>query len=312
MNRVKRPACLFYVPETNKGITRLQKESLPGIYTLIQPDMGLPLVFDSPHSGTVYPADFDYSCPFQALEKAEDKFVDELFMDAPDMGATLLAAEFPRSYIDVNRCERDIDVDLLEDIWPEEIAATPRSHAGIGLIRRLVKPGLPLYTRHLKSSEIKARIETYYRPYHQALQKVIEDLHYTHGQVWHINCHSMPTQEGNAFRATPLKAADFVLGDRDGTTCDIAFTHAVRDFIRSMGYRVSINDPYKGVELVRRYSAPSTGRHSLQIEVARNLYLNEENYHKSSNFNKMKADINKLISFCASYVQAQSLPLAAD
>lgn len=290
----------------------MHKESLPGVYSLIQPKAGLPLVFDSPHSGTIYPADFDFGCAFPALEKAEDKYVDELFANAPDMGAALLCAEFPRSYIDVNRCERDIDTDLLEDVWPEEIAATPRSHAGIGLIRRLVKPGMPLYNRHLKSSEIKARIDTYYRPYHTALQNTIEALHYTHGQVWHINCHSMPTQEGSAFRASPLKSADFVLGDRDGTTCDIAFTHAVRDFIRSMGYRVSVNDPYKGVELVRRYSAPSTGRHSLQIEVARNLYLDEDTYKKSSNFNAMKEDIEKLISFCASYVQAQSLPMAAD
>lgn len=290
----------------------MHKETLPGIYTLIEPDAALPLVFDSPHSGTVYPADFDFGCAFSALEKAEDKYVDELFAAAPEMGAALLCAEFPRSYIDVNRCERDIDTDLLEDVWPEEIAPTPRSHAGIGLIRRLVKPGMPLYNRPLKSSEIKARIDTYYRPYHQALQRLIEDLHYAHGQVWHINCHSMPTQEGSAFRASPLKAADFVLGDRDGTTCDIAFTHAVRDFIRSMGYRVSVNDPYKGVELVRRYSAPSTGRHSLQIEVARNLYLDEETYKKSPNFNAMKEDIEKLISFCAQYVQAQSLPMAAD
>lgn len=290
----------------------MQKESVPGVYTLTRPDYPLPLVFDSPHSGIIYPADFDYACDFAALEKAEDKYVDELFADVPNQGATLLCADFPRSYIDVNRCERDIDVDLLEDIWPEEIVATPRSHAGIGLIRRLVKPGMPLYARSLKSAEIRNRIETYYRPYHKALEQVIEEAHYVHGQVWHINCHSMPTQEGNAFRATPLKAADFVLGDRDGTTCDIAFTHAVRDFIKSMGYRVSVNDPYKGVELVRRYSSPSTGRHSLQVEVARNLYMDEDTYKKSNDFNALKANIDRLISFCADYVQAQSLPMAAD
>ena len=105
---------------------------------------------------------------------------------------------------------------------------------------------------------------------------------------------------------------DFVLGDRDGTTCDLAFTHAVRDFLKNLGYRVSINDPYKGVELVRRYSSPSTGRHSLQIEVARNLYMDENTYKKSKKFNDLKADIDTLIEFCADYVQAQALPMAAD
>ena len=171
---------------------------------------------------------------------------------------------------------------------------------------------MPLYDRHLKISEIMHRIETYYRPYHTILQQLIEDAHYIHGQVWHVNCHSMPTQEGNAFRASPLKAADFVLGDRDGTTCDIHFTHAVRDFLKGLGYRVSINDPYKGVELVRKYSSPATGRHSLQIEVARNLYINENTYKKSSNFIRLQDDIEKLISFCANYVEAQALPMAAD
>ncbi len=290
----------------------MQKESIAGIYTLIRPKGGLPLVFDSPHSGTTYPADFDYACDFSILEKAEDKFVDELFMGAPDTGASFLYAEFPRSYIDVNRCERDIDIDLLEDIWPEEINPTARSHAGIGLIRRLVRPGVPLYNRHLKVSEIKHRIENYYIPYHAALERTIEELHYNHGQVWHVNCHSMPTQETNSFRASPLKAADFVLGDRDGTTCDLDFTHAVRDFLKGLGYRVAINDPYKGVELVRRYSDPATGRHSLQIEIARNLYMDQNTSKKSPKFSNLQIHINKLIQFCGGYVGAQSLPMAAD
>lgn len=290
----------------------MQKESVAGVYTLIRPKGALPLVFDSPHSGTDYPADFDFACDFSALEKAEDKYVDELFAAAPAHGAALLYAHFPRSYIDVNRCERDIDIDLLEDIWPEEIHPSPRSHAGIGLIRRLVRPGMPLYNRPLKAAEIKARIEAYYRPYHAALEKLIEDAHYIHGQVWHINCHSMPTQESSTFRASPLKSADFVLGDRDGTSCSIEFTHAVRDFLKNMGYRIAINDPYKGVELVQRYSCPATGRHSLQIEVARSLYINEETYKKSSDFNDIKENMGQLIRFCADYVQAQSLPMAAD
>lgn len=295
-----------------KGMCSLQKESVAGVYTLKRPETPSPLVFDSPHSGIIYPQDFDFACPFDVLEKAEDKFVDELFESAPDHGAALLCADFPRSYIDVNRCERDIDVDLLEEIWPEETAPTMRSHAGIGLIRRLVRPGVALYGRHLKVAEIRHRIDNYYRPYHETLHGLIEDAHYHHGQVWHINCHSMPTQESQCFRANPLKCADFVLGDRDGTSCATHFTRAVRDFLVGLGYNVAVNDPYKGVELVQRYSNPATGRHSLQIEVARSLYLDEETYKKSGNFAKMQNDITKLIRFCADYVSVQSLPMAAD
>lgn len=290
----------------------LHKTSLRGIYTLTESKTPLPLVFDSPHSGILYPDDFHYACDFKILEKAEDKLVDDLFISAPDYGAALLCADFPRSYIDVNRCEKDIDPDLLDELWPHEIATTARSHAGIGLIRRLVRPGIPVYDRQLTSAEIRHRIESYYRPYHETLERLIEKAHYDFGAVWHINCHSMPSSDGQTFRASPLKSADFVLGDRDGTTCDPAFTRAVRDFLKGLGYRVAINDPYKGVELVRRYSAPATGRHSLQVEISRALYLNEQTYEKSSNYNKLKSDIEKLVRFCAMYVEMQKLPIAAD
>lgn len=290
----------------------LHKTSIDGVLTLIEPKSRCPLVFDSPHSGTRYPADFHYACSFDILEKAEDKFVDDLFSSAPDYGAALLCAEFPRSYIDTNRCEKDIDPDLLDDLWPHEIATTARSHAGIGLIRRLVRPGMPVYNRQLTIPEIQHRIERYYRPYHDTLERVIEKTHYDFGAVWHINCHSMPSAENQTFRASPLKSADFVLGDRDGTTCDIDFTHSIRDFLKGLGYKVAINDPYKGVELVRRYSAPATGRHSIQIEVSRKLYLDEKTYKKSLNYNILKRDIDKLVEFCARYAEAQRLPIAAD
>ncbi len=290
----------------------IHKTALPGIYTLWTPESPIPLVFDSPHSGTTYPPDFDYACDFATLEKAEDKFVDDLFINAPNIGASLLCANFPRTYIDVNRCKKDIDVDLLADVWPEEIAPTPRSHAGVGLIRRLVRPGVPLYNRALKSAEIRHRIDAYYRPYHETLESVIENAHYRFGAVWHINCHSMPSRESSAFRAMLLPPVDFVLGDRDGTSCELAFTHAVRDFLRGRGYRVAINDPYKGVELVRRYSNPATGRHSLQIEISRALYLDEQTYKKSRHYEALKADMDSLIHFCADYVQNVSLPMAAD
>lgn len=290
----------------------LDKKTIDGVLTLYEPKARIPLVFDSPHSGTAYPEDFGFACEYEILEKAEDKYVDDLFINAPDYGATLLCADFPRSYIDANRCEKDIDPDLLDDLWPHEIATTARSHAGIGLIRRLVRPGIPVYDRQLTSAEIHDRITRYYRPYHEALERTIESLHYDFGTVWHVNCHSMPSQDRQTFRASPLKSADFVLGDRDGTSCDIDFTHALRDFLKGLGYKVAINDPYKGVELVRRYSGPATGRHSIQVEIARNLYLNEDNYKKSKNYSILKEDIEKMISFCAIYTEAQSLPIAAD
>ncbi len=278
----------------------------------------LPLIFDSPHSGTLYPKDFHYDCAFDLLEKAEDKYVDDLFSTVPDHGGCLLNALFPRTYIDVNRAANDIDPALFDGEWTDAhhpIHPTNRSDAGIGLIRRLITTNTHVQTQKLSQKEIKSRIETYYTPYHDTLQKIIDGAHQKFGQVWHINCHSMPSA-GKRLSATggsnPFAAPDFVLGDRDGTSCDLAFTHALRDFLTSKGYKVAINTPYKGVELVERYSCPSRGIHSIQIEICKSLYMNEETCEKSKNYETFKSDITALISFCADYAQTNLVPMAAD
>ncbi len=285
------------------------------ITSLHRPESPLPLVFDSPHSGRHYPDDFGFSCDFKALQKAEDNYVDDLFEMAPDYGGTLLCALFPRTYIDVNRAADDIDPDVLSEDWPFETNPSDRSHAGIGLIRRVVKPGMTVYNRKLYIKEVQQRIENYYKPYHDELAGLIEDSHYKFGQSWHINCHSMPQGRGMArslARGAASRMPDFVLGDRDGTSCDIAFTHALRDFLKGQGYRVSINNPYRGVELVRRYADPATGRHSIQIEINKALYWDEEKNVNSSNYNALKSDIEKLIKYCADCVLANLSDMAAD
>ncbi len=295
---------------------------IENVLELIAPKNPIPLIFDSPHSGTHYPADFNYSCAFQTLEKAEDQYVDDLFAAAPDYNAPLLRALFPRSYLDVNRAHNDIDPELFDGDWPYDdmpIDPTNRSYAGIGLIRRLISPNEPVYAELLSPKEIKSRIETYYRPYHDVLENIIDGAHKNYGQVWHVNCHSMPSKTLGASlknsalgRVNPYIQPDFVLGDRDGTSCDLDFTHSIRDHLKSKGYIVAINNPYKGVELVERYSTPSIGRHSLQIEISKALYLNEETHQKSKNYEKLKADITGLIAYCADYTQSNLIPMAAD
>lgn len=291
---------------------------IPNVLELKSPPDPLPLIFDSPHSGTIYPSDFRYSCDFDLLQKAEDKYVDDLFSPAPDYGACLLTALFPRTYIDVNRAACDIDPDLIDGDWPYDdmpLNPTNRSDAGIGLIRRLIKQNTPVHNHELSPKEIKSRIDTYYNPYHDTLKKIIEGAHQKFGQVWHINCHSMPSagkRLGAMGRANPFSAPDFVLGDRDGTSCDIDFTHALKDFLTSNRYKVAINNPYKGVELVRRYSSPSIGRHSIQIEICKSLYMDEDTLEKSKNYDALKNDISDLIAFCADYSHSNLIPLAAD
>lgn len=296
---------------------------MKNIFQLIEPKTkyALPLLFDSPHSGRLLPEDIGAACPNEQLLRCADHYVDELFTAAPNHGAHLLKAEFSRNYIDVNRSIDDIDLHLLNQKWPEELygAALPtdRSDAGIGLIPRLIEPGVPIYNRALPPEEIMQRIETHYRPYHAALAETLEKLFYNHGQVWHINCHSMPSKSATPrnqgkFRGYTKRPADFVLGDRDGSTCDSCFTRRLKRYIESLGYYVTINDPYKGVELVRRHGHPVQNRHSLQIEINKSLYMNEKTEEKSKNFDNLKNDIERIIDFIAAHITEQQLPMAAD
>jgi len=254
-----------------------------------------PVVFDSPHSGNVYPPDFDFAAPVDVIRRAEDAFVDELFASAPEYGAALLAALFPRSYVDVNRHEHEVDTLLLNEPWPHAIVHSHRSARGLGVVRRLVRATVPVYDRRLTVTEVQSRIARYHQPYHEELQLMLNHAHGRFGAVWHVNCHSMKSTAKGRLRA------DFVLGDRDGTTCDPAFTDLVAATLRGLGYSVALNHPFKGAEIVARYGNPTADRHSLQIEINRALYMDEERIEKSGSFSRLRQDIDRLIAAIVAY-----------
>jgi N-formylglutamate deformylase len=276
---------------------------IPGVLWRRDPAAeALPLVFDSPHSGSLYPDDFAFCCPLPILRRAEDAYVDELFDTAPDFGATLLAAVFPRSYLDANRAADDVDPGLLAAAWPNHLTLRPVTR--VGLVRRYAQPGVPIYDRKLHPDDVLARIERYHAPYHRTLDEACDRLHGAFGAVWHINCHSMPST-GNRHLGRKGEHGDFVLGDRDGTTCDPEFTDFVAGTLRGMGYEVHVNDGYKGVEIVRRQGRPDERRHSLQIEIDRALYMDQRTLEKHSGFDAVKADLAALAEELRGFITAQ-------
>jgi N-formylglutamate amidohydrolase len=237
-----------------------------------------------------------------SLREAEDTFVDELFAAGPGLGATLVAARFPRSYIDPNRSLLDIDAALLDAPWPGPAVPSRKTELGIGLIWRKLDSGEPIYDRKLSVDEVKQRIVRYHQPYQRAVKDALDRAFDHFGAVWHLNCHSMSALSGVVHEEGPGKErADFVLGDRDGTTCDAQFTALVAQKLRALGYQVKINDPYKGVELVRAFSDPALQRHSMQIEVNRRLYLDERTREKTAGFARLKADLDELLQTVAAY-----------
>jgi N-formylglutamate deformylase len=275
---------------------------IPGVLWRRDPPCGaLPLVFDSPHSGSEYPAEFAYCCPLPVLRRAEDAYVDELYAAAPAHGATLIAARFPRSYIDVNRAADDIDPAVVAGALPSFFR--PRPVTRVGLVRRHAQPGVPIYQRKLSPDDILERIERYHAPYHRVLDEACDRLHGEFGAIWHVNCHSMPSY-GNRRDGLKGEHGDFVLGDRDGTTCTGEFTDFAARFLRGLGYDVRVNEGYKGVEIVRRQGRPAENRHSLQIEVDRSLYMDQRTLQKLPGFDRLKADLDALVAALGEFVRA--------
>lgn len=274
----------------------------------------LPIVCDSPHSGTAYPEDFGHVLPMALLRRGEDTHVHSLWRNWPRHGASLLAATFPRTYIDPNRSPGDLDPAQIDGQWPEPLQPSIKTQQGLGLIwQRISKNGVasPLYERLRTVAQIEHRLAHYWRPYHAALQQAIDHSVERFGCVWHLNLHSMPNdvyQRLGRTDAPPL--ADFVLGDRDGTTCAPEFIHLIGDTLQSCGYTVAYNEPYKGVELIGRIGQPHLQRHSLQIEIRRPLYMDEDSRETHAGFVSLQAHLDQVMAVVADYVRAQ-LPLRA-
>lgn len=255
----------------------------------------IPLIFDSPHSGSIYPSDFDHAIERMTLRRSEDAHVEELFAHVTEHQATLIHALFPRAYIDPNRNDDDIDSSMLEGAWPDPVNPTSKTlDRGVGLIWKDMKAFGPIYDRKLSVEEVRHRISTCWRPYHDALAREIDTLHAEHGLVIHVNCHSMASRGDRTTEDGEVARPDFVIGDRDGTTCAPEVTDCVVKTLRSAGHSVAVNDPYKGFELVRRHGRPTEGRHSIQIEINRALYMEETTLAKTEGFLDVAAELRRL------------------
>ncbi len=268
----------------------------------IEPErLSSPLVFSSPHSGRAYSRDFLAASDLDllTLRSSEDVAVDDLFSAAPLHGAPLLHANFPRAFLDVNREPYELDPKLFGHPLPEY--ANPRSlrvASGLGTIARVVSEGRPIYRAPLPLSEGLARIEQCYKPYHAMLETLMNRSCEKFGVVYLIDCHSMPSRmpTGDSRRPYEPVNADFVIGDRHGASCDAGFSHRVHSLLAGMGYRVARNKPYAGGYITTHYASRSRGRHALQIEINRALYLDEATLRPLPSYESLKADLTRLIA----------------
>lgn len=254
-----------------------------------------PFVFCSPHSGRVYPRVLLESSRLDAhtLRKSEDCFVDELFAGVATLGAPLLAARFPRAYLDVNREPYELDPELFTGPLPDYAnTQSMRVVGGLGTIARIVADGEEIYGDPLPLSAGLERIERLYKPFHAMLARLLERTRQRFGMAVLIDCHSMPSA---SMSQSGGSRPDVVIGDRFGASCEAKLTRLFRDTIADAGYQVQLNRPYAGGFITEHYGQPLKGVHALQLEINRGLYLDEAKLVPTAGFERLRRDLRSLL-----------------
>lgn len=268
--------------------------AVSSLFTLYEPvRQTVPVLLTSAHSGQAYPEDFLAAARLDAptLRRSEDSFVDELFAAAPALGMPLLCANFPRAFCDVNREAWELDPEMFTEPLPPWVNSdSQRVQSGLGMMARVVTSGAPIYRRKLPFAEAERRVRDYWQPWHDALARLVMATRRRFGACLLVDCHSMPRAE------LAPGTSDFILGDLHGTSCHRLITGAVERLIEGEGYSVRRNLPYAGGFITRHYGMPSRNEHALQIEIARDLYMDEAALRKDAGFAPLQAAMAQVLA----------------
>jgi N-formylglutamate deformylase len=281
--------------KAEKPIMRDVKDELDPPFEILEPAQWRgPVLFNSPHSGNVYPHAFLTSSRLDmaTLRRSEDSFVDELALGVVRRGYPLMRAHFPRCYVDVNREPYELDPRMFEGRLPSFAnTRSMRVAGGLGTVARVVGDAQEIYGQRIPVDDAIRRIESLYKPYHRGLRRLFTRMHRDFGAAVLIDCHSMPSSTGSK---DERPRADVVLGDRYGTSCVAAVAETVEQVLRGLGYSVSRNKPYAGGFITEHYGNPAAGLHAMQLELNRALYMDERRYERSATFGRLAADLEAL------------------
>jgi N-formylglutamate amidohydrolase len=271
-------------------MTPLEGELSPPFEIVEPAEWRAPIIFNSPHSGSVYPHDFLSASRIDlaALRRSEDSFMDELIAGLSLRGFPTVRVNFPRSYVDVNREPYELDPRMFIGRLPSFAnTRSMRVAGGLGTIPRVVGDGQEIYRERIGVDDALARIEALYKPYHRALRRLINRAHQAFGAVVVVDCHSMPSI--GVSRDEPRRP-DVVIGDRYGTSCAPLLPDMVEETMRALGYSIGRNKPYAGGFITEHYGNPASGLHTVQVELNRSVYMDERRRERGPRFEQVVKD----------------------
>ncbi|MEJ2021843.1 MAG: N-formylglutamate amidohydrolase [Maritimibacter sp.] len=284
------------------------------VYDLFLPETrNTSVVFASPHSGDHYDRTFLKRSMLdeRTLRSSEDAFIDQLFAAAPRNGAPLIAARFPRAYVDLNRGADELDPALIRGIARK--THNPRVASGLGVIPRVVSGGREIYRGKLSQHEAEERLERCWHPFHVTLQSLITESHHLFGNAILIDCHSMPHDALANLWSKGGPKPEIVLGDRFGASASAAVIEPIEKAFRDAGFRVVRNSPFAGAYTAQHYGRPSRRQHAVQIEIDRSLYMDEARIRPNADFDRMQQLLSGIVAEITKLGRpAEKLPLAAE
>lgn len=251
-----------------------------------------PVLVEVPHSGLQIPTEVELQLDASPLAvlRDSDLYVDQLYARAPSFGATLLVSRVSRYVVDLNRGPDEVDS-----------AAVPRHPKARhiparGVVWRAGTDGSPLLRAPLTVDQFSKRIEHYYEPYHRTLSDVASQIREQHGHVMVLAAHSMPSEGRRVLGGEPVPRADIVPGTRGRSTADGRIIDLIDAHFRDAGLSVKHDDPYRGGWTTGYYGAPRQGRHVVQIELNRALYVDERSSEiKKHDFVALQTILDRLV-----------------
>jgi N-formylglutamate deformylase len=231
-----------------------------------------PLVVSVPHAGLSTAGYEETLTPELEVRGDADLFVDRLYaIGEPGGPEVYVAAQLSRFVCDLNR---DPD-DVCRGAVPEH--PTAPNLDGRGFLWAVTTTGAPALARPLSIGEWRERTAIH-AAYHDTIRRALARARALFGYAILVDGHSMPSR-GRAGHLDPghVRAA-VVPGDRNGTSCAPALTELVTRHFEAEGLEVRANDPYRGGYITAHHGRPADGIHAIQIELRRDLYLDESRF----------------------------------